>query len=150
MKTRWLRTLACLGLLGGSALGCKVYEKPSGDASSGGGGGNTAGMSGSGGGTPQPCVPSTEVCNARDDDCNDVVDDEEPASEDCSERYHANVTCGRGGFCLFFSSNPMCHPGWYHCDGMPQTGCESNVPCCPTCVDAGPDDESGADDAGQQ
>ena len=147
MNKRWLRMLACVGLL----VSCDVYNPPESDSSTSGTGGDD-GSSGTGGNPDGPCVPSEEVCNDKDDDCNGTIDDEEPASADCSRRYHATVSCRRGGFCLFSSSNPMCHPGWYHCDGMPQTGCESDMPCCPTCAaDSGLDgsmDDSGADDAG--
>jgi hypothetical protein len=150
MSKRWLRSLACMGLLGCQlSLGCKVYDEGLLDASSAGGnGGKGGGGAGSAGKPPTPCVPTDEVCNDKDDDCNGTVDDEQPASEDCSRRYHAKVTCGRGGVCLFVAAMPMCDPGYYHCDGLPETGCESTVPCiCSTCPDASTDD-AGADDAG--
>jgi hypothetical protein len=141
MITRWLRMLAYTGLLGCLCVGCKVYDDALLAGGAGGNGGNDAGRSGMAGDAPEPCAASEEVCNDVDDDCNGVVDDEAQASADCSQRYHARVECGRGGFCLFVPSNPMCDPGWHHCDGMPQTGCESPTPCvCTTCDDAGADD----------
>jgi hypothetical protein len=135
--------LACMSL-----AGCKVYDDKLLDARAGTGGSTEAGVAGNGdgdGGT-DACVASAEICNDRDDDCNGVVDDDDPTNEDCSTRYHANVTCGRG-VCLFVAANPMCYPGWFHCDGLPETGCEANEPCCPGsgCEDdAGmPDDDAG-------
>lgn len=147
MTPRWLRSLACIGLLGWQlAYGCTVYNPDLVEEMQGGSGGHAGNKAGSGGEPPEPCVPSAEICNDKDDDCNGVVDDMQPASLDCSERYHANVTCGRGGFCLFVPSSSTCYPGWYHCDGLPETGCETMTPCIQP--DAGPQDDGGSDDAG--
>lgn len=139
MTRRWVWRLVCLVL-----AGCHVYDDSLLDAGRAGAGGSEAGASGADGG--DACVPSTELCNDRDDDCNGVVDDELAANADCSMRYHATVTCGRSGVCLFIANDPKCDPGYYHCDGLPETGCESDKPCCsPTCdEDAGSTD----DDAG--
>jgi len=140
--------LACTGLLCLLA-GCKVYDDgllPAGAGGRSGAGGGRAGM---GGDAADACVMSVEVCNNLDDDCNGVVDDPELTDAECSERYHARVECGRGGFCLFMPSNPMCDPGWYHCDGVPQNGCESQMPCaCTNCPQDGGSDDGGADDGG--
>lgn len=144
MTRRWVWRLACLLLL--LLASCHVYEDSLLDASRDGStGGTEAGASGGDGGG-DACVPSTELCNDRDDDCNGVVDDELAANADCSTRYHATVTCGRSGVCLFVANDPKCDPGYYHCDGLPETGCESDQPCCaPMC-----DDDAGTtgDDAG--
>ncbi|HKP62441.1 MAG TPA: hypothetical protein VJV78_37160 [Polyangiales bacterium] len=132
-------------------VGCDPYDagKIEDAGSGGGGGGKGGGGAGSAGKPPTPCVPSEEICNDKDDDCNGTVDDEVPASEDCSRRYHAKVACGRGGFCLFVPANPMCDPGYYHCDGLPETGCESTTPCaCMGCAGDGGSEDAGADDAG--
>ena len=151
MSKLWLRSFACMGLLGCHLLlGCKVYEEGLLSPPAGGAGGKAGGSAGSGGKPPMPCVPTEEICNNEDDDCNGTVDDEVPASADCSRRYHAKVACGRGGFCLFVPANPMCDPGYYHCDGLPETGCESTIPCiCMNCTgDGAVPDDGGADDAG--
>jgi hypothetical protein len=142
--------LACTGLLGVPASGCDVYDPDKLDPVTSGRGGNTAGRSGAGGTEPEPCVPSDEICNDKDDDCNGTIDDQEAASRDCSVRYHAKVECGRSGLCVFVPSSPMCDPGYYHCDGLPQNGCESTTPCCTNCPpDAGADD-AGEDDSGTE
>jgi len=145
MAEPWLRRLACTGLLVVHLTGCKVYDAQLLDRGSAGrgGGGVDAGAAGE---QAEACVPAAETCNAADDDCNGIVDDQPLASEDCSRRYHASVNCGRGGVCLFVPAKTQCDPGYYHCDGLPETGCESTTPCCEMCSDAGLD--SGADDAG--
>jgi hypothetical protein len=143
MTTRWLPALACVGL-----IGCTVYDDGLLTPRGGTSGQHSGGRSGGDGGDVDSCAPSAEVCNDVDDDCNGIVDDEQPASADCSFRYHATVRCG-DGFCLFMPSDPMCDPGYYNCDGLPQNGCELPMPCCaPMCRgDAGSDD-AGDDDAG--
>ena len=149
MITRWLRMLACTGLLGCLCAGCKVYDGDLLVGGAGGRGGGNAGRGGNAGDSPDACVATDETCNDIDDDCNGVVDDPELTNAWCSERYHANVECGRGGFCLFVPSNPMCYEGWYHCDGMPQNGCETQTPCvCSSCPPDGGSDDAGAEDSG--
>jgi hypothetical protein len=139
-----------MGLLGCQLFfGCKVYEEELLPTPASGTGGKGGGSAGSGGAPPDSCVASEEICNGVDDDCNGTVDDEGLAEADCSRRYHAKVECGRGGFCLFVPANPMCDPGYYHCDGLPETGCESTTPCvCSNCGDGAEPDDAGADDAG--
>jgi hypothetical protein len=148
MTKRWLRVLACLGLLGFPVAACKVYEpdliQPMTSGHGGQDGGGVAGQAGDS--MPDTCVPSAETCNNIDDDCNGIVDDEQPATADCSARYHASVPCNRDGLCLFIPSRTKCDSGWYHCDGLPETGCETTIPCCMDC-DAGSDD-GGSDDSG--
>ena len=147
MTHRWLRGLAYAGLLGCQLMfGCKVYNPDLLTDEQAGSGGRAGTQAGSGGEPPEPCVPSAEICNDKDDDCNGVVDDAEPASKDCSERYHANVMCRRGGVCLFVPQMSTCYAGYYHCDGLPETGCESTTPCIEP--DAGLLDDAGSDDAG--
>jgi hypothetical protein len=152
MSKRWLRSLVCMGLLGCQlSLGCDVYDGGLLETPGAGSGGKSgSGGAGTAGKPPPPCVPTDEICNDKDDDCNGTVDDEVAASADCSRRYHAKVACGRGGFCLFMPMNPMCDPGYYHCDGLPETGCESTTPCiCMNCAgDGGVTDDAGAGDAG--
>lgn len=151
MTQRWLCVLAGLGLLAGLPC-CKVYDPsmlepapPS--AGRSGGGGGVAGESAPDAAV-ESCVPAQEVCNDVDDDCDGMIDEAAAANEDCSSRYHASITCNRG-LCLFIPSRAVCYPGWYHCDGLPENGCESVTPClCATC-DAGTDDDGGSgDDAG--
>src|SRR3954465_3112725 len=138
MTKRWLRVLAGVGLLAGT-VACDVYDPamlaPPPSSGRGGRGGGTAGEAGDAS-MPEPCVPTEEGCNDKDEDCDGVVDNEVPAGADCSRRYHAVIPCNRGGLCLFIPSRVTCDPGWYHCDGLPETGCEANKPCCIDC-DAG-------------
>jgi len=70
-----------------------------GSAGTGGSGGiPNAGEPGAGGATEEggaqgiggegPCVPTTEVCDGRDNDCNDVVDDGGVCPEHCIAQHH--------------------------------------------------------------
>jgi hypothetical protein len=146
MTKRWLRVLAFTGLLAGLTA-CKVYDPEMLTPPTAGRGGDSGGSAGDAGdaATGEACVPQQETCNDTDDDCDGVTDNEGPAGDDCSRRYHAKIPCNRGGLCLFIPSRVTCDPGWYHCDGLPENGCESNKPCCVDC-DAGPGDDAGSDD----
>jgi hypothetical protein len=149
MTKRWLRVLATMGLLACQVAACKVYDPKMLDSMDGGRGGRGGGTAGQAGDAsmPEVCVPIAETCNDKDDDCDGVVDNG-TAGDDCSARYHASsIPCNRGGLCLFIPSRVTCYPGWYHCDGLPETGCESNTPCCVEC-DAGSGDDAGSDDGG--
>jgi hypothetical protein len=83
--------------------------------------------------TAVACPSDIELCNGVDDDCDDKIDEDEPATADCaSKRPHAlNIRC-LSGTC--YSSG--CKPGFADLDGRPQNGCEA----CPGCDDAGVDD----------
>jgi hypothetical protein len=129
MIKRRLRVLATVGLLACQVSACNVYDpkmlEPGGR---GGHGGGAAGQAGDAS-MPEACVPSMDVCNDKDDDCDGIVDNEGSAADDCSSRYHASIPCNGGGLCLFVPSRVTCYPGWYHCDGLPENGCESTKPC---------------------
>lgn len=148
MTKSWLRVLASVGLLAGQ-LACEVYDPAMLDGKpTAGHGGNAGGSAGNAGNAPPvPCVATEERCNDKDDDCDGIVDNAVLAGADCSRRYHAAIPCNRGGLCLFIPSRVTCDPGWYHCDGLPENGCEANKPCCVEC-DAGSGDDSGSDDGG--
>lgn len=148
MIKRWIRVLATMGVLACQVSACKVYDPEMLEPAGGGRGGHSGGTAGEAGDAsmPEACVPDAETCNGRDDDCDGVVDNEDIAGEDCSSRYHATIACNRG-LCLFVPSRVTCDPGWYHCDGLPDNGCESTNPCCVDC-DAGSGDDAGSDDAG--
>ncbi|HEX7481277.1 MAG TPA: hypothetical protein VF331_25975 [Polyangiales bacterium] len=90
------------------------------------------------------CVPTAEICNKLDDDCNGIVDDPAAAQADCEKRVkHATTTCQRG-VCVKIS----CDPGYYNCDGDPSNGCEPICNCQPCPVDdAGTGSDSGVADA---
>ena len=62
---------------------------------------------------------ATELCNGRDDNCNDMVDD--LASAACPARANAASTCASGA-CTF-----TCISGYADCDGNPNNGCEVNT-----------------------
>jgi hypothetical protein len=85
------------------------------------------------------CVPSTEICNGLDDDCDGLIDEAAAVELDCSMRVlHAASVC-QNGKCVYLRE---CNPGFYNCDGHPENGCETACPCATGCED------SGADDAG--
>lgn len=148
MTRRWLRVLAYTGLLA-SLAACTVYDPDMLTPATSGRGGHGGGAAGDAGDAsmPEACVPQSETCNDKDDDCDGIVDNEGPAGDECSRRYHAKIPCNRGGLCLFIPSRVTCDVGWYHCDGLPENGCESEKPCCVDC-DAGSGDDGGSDDAG--
>lgn len=151
MTKRGLLVLVSMGLVACQVTACSVYD---GDlltpmsAGKGGKGGGGAGRAGNAGGSagdgPEACVAAAETCNDVDDDCDGTRDNTEAANADCSVRYHAKVTCSRG-FCLFIPATTQCDPGWYHCDGQPENGCETQTPCG---KDLEPGDDGGADDSG--
>ena len=101
----------------------------------------------------EPCTLGFELCNGKDDDCDDAID--ENADVACVQP-HADTVCATGGRCVRLS----CEDGWADCNRTPSDGCEydegENGPC-PTCtgsecepaMDAGekPDAESPVEDA---
>ena len=75
------------------------------------------------------CVPQVEVCNAHDDDCDGVVDEEAAVQRACQAQIvHAPTVC-QSGRCV----RTGCHPGYYTCDGLNENGCESACTCAQPC-----------------
>ncbi len=56
---------------------------------------------------------------------------------DCANLPHVNggVTCSAGGVCTF--TNADCAPGWAHCTGGPDNGCETSITGSPNCGGCG-------------
>ena len=85
------------------------------------------------------CVPSAELCNGEDDDCDGVID--EDASETCSTQ-HARERCVLGACELI-----ACDYGYVDCDGDPDDGCErliTNAGCEQNLVTSSGADAGGA------
>jgi hypothetical protein len=83
--------------------------------------------------SPSDCVPTTEVCNNKDDDCDNVIDEAEAVRFSCEQLIvHADVAC-QEGLCV---KKPGCWSGYYNCDGNPRNGCESTC-VCSLCGDDG-------------
>ena len=146
--TTW-RAVAATCLVCGACLllgACSVYDPakigirqnhhPSGkDAGSDG----STMMHDDGGNDGGPCVPTKEICNGKDDDCNGTVDDQVAADDDCTSKIlHAPTSC-ESGSCVRFG----CNPGYFNCDGEPSNGCEPLCSFCHMCDDAG--DDAGSD-----
>lgn len=111
---------------GGSGAAAGTVQVETGGAPSGeagqaaeaGSGATAAGTSGSGG--TRPCIPSTERCNGRDDDCDEVVDEEA-----CNSPMGGTFGCS--GFVIDGSTSH----GYMFCAGQTreyegaQAGCQS-------------------------
>ncbi len=85
------------------------------------------------------CVPETEVCDGRDNDCNDIVDDYWAPVDQGGQNHFMDdpFNCGFcGNICNFVHAQALCvdgecvmgpcHPTWYDFDGRPENGCESS------------------------
>jgi hypothetical protein len=89
----------------------------------------------------EPCTVGFELCNGKDDDCDDEID--ENADVACVQP-HAETVCATGGRCVRLE----CESGWSDCNGTPSDGCEydeeQNGPC-PTCegLDCEPEMDAG-------
>lgn len=69
---------------------------------------------------PQICP---EICNAKDDDCDNKIDEKE-ANDECSNLPHATGRCdAKKGKCAVSA----CAKGFEDCDKDPVTGCESGL-----------------------
>jgi hypothetical protein len=123
----------------------KLLPLPNGGNGGMGGAGGTGGMGGSDV-DAGPCVPSAEICNGVDDNCDDIEDpNDSEADAYCDATFHAASSCepiGAGAAQCVRTGE--CHAGFMNCDGVPSNGCEHEGICrpCPTCEDAG-DEDSG-------
>lgn len=80
--------------------------------------------------TSGDCRTRAERCNARDDDCDGIID--ERADSSCGLA-HAAGSCV-SGHCMI----ARCSEGFVNCNGIMSDGCETRTEC----VDAAPDAES--------
>ncbi len=93
-------------------------------------------------GTDEPCVPKAELCNGKDDDCDDATDED---ADDACMQPNASSVCATGGRCVIVT----CDEGYVNCNGDTYDGCEhasAKGPCpmaCTMCEDAG--DDAGED-----
>lgn len=67
---------------------------------------------------PQTCLPTNEVCNGVDDDCDGAIDETDDPL--CSWTPSADAVC-QDGTCVLTG----CHDGWEDCDGEVESGCET-------------------------
>lgn len=87
---------------------------------------------------PECVLTGAELCNNKDDDCDDKID--EKADEACFLP-STNSVCATGGRCIIVS----CDTGYVDCNDRDDDGCEHDLaigPCpgeCATCEDAGRD-----------
>jgi hypothetical protein len=96
------------------------------------------------------CIPSSEICNGIDDDCDGIPDTQDMQADDYCEGLILNTeascvsTGSNGAVCVRLPTAP-CDIGFSNCDGLPSNGCEHPAAMCPcaTCEDAGSDDDSG-------
>jgi hypothetical protein len=121
----------CVCLFACALLACKVYDPKLAEPVN-----DSGATSSEAGPAKDACVPSIELCNAVDDDCDDTIDETAAAQLDCSTRVlHASSQCV-DGVCVYLRE---CEDNYFNCDGRPENGCESSCPCS-GCVDAGSDD----------
>jgi hypothetical protein len=132
---------------GGVATDAGIAGAP-GDGGSAGGSGSSGGGEGGGGagtsgmedaGTGEPCVPSAEICNDDDEDCDGFVDEDFDFTSlaHCGSCDNACPTsppfaisvCGSGTCQL------LCAPGTAHCDELLDNGCEARLSDVETCGD---------------
>jgi hypothetical protein len=97
-------------------------------------------------GTPDcldDCVPTDEVCDLVDNDCNQAVDDGDPLVM-CGPTPHGTPACDAGQ-CVVGS----CEPDWVDLDGDFGNGCECQVAMTGGRDCANADDVGSLDDTGQ-
>jgi alpha-tubulin suppressor-like RCC1 family protein len=94
-----------------------------------------------------PCMPSVEICNGLDDDCDGTADDgfdlaTDPAN--CGSCGHTCLLAHSAPMCTAGACVPTCVPGWADCDGDSANGCEADLSqpahcgrCDHTCSGAG-------------
>jgi hypothetical protein len=102
------------------------------------------------------CIPTTEICNGIDDDCDGMPDTQDMQADDFCEGIILNteascVSTGSGSAVCVRRLMAPCDLGFSNCDGLPSNGCEHPAAMCPcaTCEDAGTEDDAGdSDDSG--
>jgi hypothetical protein len=129
----------CVCLFACALLACKVYDPDLSKPAT-----SDSGQTQIEAGHPKDaCVPSTEICNGVDDDCDETIDETTAVLADCATHVlHASSQCV-DGVCVYLRE---CETNYFNCDGRPENGCESGCPCT-GCVDASATDDAG-DDAG--
>jgi len=114
----------------------------------GGGSGGTGGSPTDGGGgevDAGPCVPTAEICNGFDDDCDDEPDTRDPEADAyCDALFHADSRCAPSGGVALCVRTGECANGFLNCDGLPSNGCEFQGRSC-TCADC---EDAGDEDSG--
>lgn len=89
------------------------------------------------------CMPSQEICDGQDNDCDEEVDEASATMNDPNHCGACDVACEipnavpacRGGVCALL----RCVDGWVDCDGDIANGCEteSDGTSCAACADLG-------------
>lgn len=96
----------------------------------------------------EPCVPSVEVCNEADDDCNGIVDNGFDLENDPDNCGGCGDACGPLDECVAGECTPFCPPD---CDCEPvacggrcdcSEGCRCNIACGSFCDVHCDDDET--------
>jgi len=81
-----------------------------------------------------------EVCNGRDDDCDDMVDEETSLTDDednCGECGRACTFGHAAGQCSAGECDNTCEEGWKDCNSNTVDGCEADLASRSSCTDCG-------------
>lgn len=86
-----------------------------------------------------PCLPSPEICNSRDEDCDGRVDEDFNFMSDldnCGACALACVPANARGLCVEgVCGIDSCFAGFGDCDGEPSNGCETEIASSTGCAD---------------
>lgn len=83
-----------------------------------------------------PCVPVSEACNGRDDDCDDAIDEAFDLSADVDHCGACDAACGGAhatASCAAGTCSLACDPGYADCDGDGANGCEADLAGAGSC-----------------
>jgi len=87
---------------------------------------------------PEGCMPSAEVCNSQDDDCDGRSDEDFDTSTDPLNCGACGAACDPApahgaAQCVAGACQPLCDDGFDDCNGDPADGCEASLVDATSC-----------------